>query len=151
MKMKSLNKKWPYKRRKHTEDSHVKHVKSCRSRNWSYGVTRQGTLRIRVQPARAGRKPWKRPSRGSPRRSQVGHSVAQSCPTLCDLWAVFPAHGIFQARILGLVARGSSPPRGWRRVSCLLLHWQADTLPLSHLGSLEGTNPADNLVSAHNL
>ena len=44
-------------------------------------------------------------------------------------------HGISQARILEWVAipssRGSSRPRDQTHVSCLL-HWQADSLPLSH-------------------
>ena len=47
--------------------------------------------------------------------------------------------GIFQARILEWVAtsssRGSSPPRDWTHISLHLLHWQADSLLLSHLGS----------------
>ena len=42
-------------------------------------------------------------------------------------------HGIFQARVLEWVAvsfsRGSSPPRDQTHS---LLHWQADSLPLSH-------------------
>ena len=48
-------------------------------------------------------------------------------------------HGIFQARILEWVAisssRRSSQPRDWTSVSCLLLHWQADSSPLCYLGS----------------
>ena len=60
--------------------------------------------------------------------------VAKSCLTLCDpMECSMPGsfvHGISQARILERVAssfsRGSSPPR----------HWKADSLPLSHLGSL---------------
>ena len=68
----------------------------------------------------------------------------QSHPSLCDPMDYNPpgsfVHGIFQARILEWVAisfllqrsfliQGSNP--------CLLhfLHWQADSLPLSHLGS----------------
>ena len=43
-------------------------------------------------------------------------------------------HGILQARILQWVAmlssRGSSRPRNWAHVSCLL-HWQAGSLPLA--------------------
>ena len=45
-------------------------------------------------------------------------------------------HGIFQARTLEWVAisfsKGSSQPSDWTQVS---LHWQADSLPLSHQGS----------------
>ena len=47
-------------------------------------------------------------------------------------------HGIFQARILERVAisysRGSSQPRDGTQV-LHLLNWQADFLPLHHLGS----------------
>ena len=32
-------------------------------------------------------------------------------------------------------SRGSSRPRGRTHVSCGLLYWQANSLPLSHLGS----------------
>ena len=73
------------------------------------------------------------------------HSVAQSCPTLCDPVDCSPpgssVHGILQARILEWIAisssRGSSPPRDGTRVS---LHWQADSLPLSILYHLEALN-----------
>ena len=68
---------------------------------------------------------------------------AQSCPTLCDPTDCSPPGssvcGILQARILEWVAisfsRGSSRPRV--RTHCLLhfLHYQADSLPLSHWGS----------------
>ena len=66
--------------------------------------------------------------------------VAQSCLAVCDLMDCSPpgssVHGILQAGILECVAisfsRGSSQPKEWTR----LLHWQADSLPLSHLGSL---------------
>ena len=64
--------------------------------------------------------------------------VTQSCPPLCDPMDCgppgFSVHGIFQARILGLVAissfRGPSPPGDQTRVSCgscigqqILYHW----------------------------
>ena len=46
-------------------------------------------------------------------------------------------HGILQARILEWVAmpssRGSSQPRDWTHISCLL-HWQVGFLPLVLLG-----------------
>ena len=59
--------------------------------------------------------------------------------TLCDSTNCSPpgssVHGVSQARILKWVAisfsRGSSQPRDQTHVSC----WQADSLPLSHLGS----------------
>ena len=54
--------------------------------------------------------------------------VSQSCPTLCDrMDCSLPCssiHGIFQARVLGWVAisfsRGSSLPRDWPRVFCIV-------------------------------
>ena len=62
----------------------------------------------------------------------VPASSLQSWLTLCNsmLWCPpgSSVHGILQARILELVAvpssRGSSQPRDWTQVSCLL-HWQA--------------------------
>ena len=67
-------------------------------------------------------------------------SVGQSWPTLCDLKDCSPpgfsVHGISQARILEWVVipffRGSSQARDR---TCISLHWQVDSLPLSHLGS----------------
>ena len=52
----------------------------------------------------------------------------QSCLTLCNpvdcSLSGSSVHGIFQARILGWVAilffRGSSPPRDWSQVSCIV-------------------------------
>ena len=48
-------------------------------------------------------------------------------------------HGISQARILEWIAmpssRGSSRPRNQTHISCLL-HWQANSLPLGHQGTL---------------
>ena len=55
--------------------------------------------------------------------------VSQSCPTLCN----YTVHGILQARKLEWVAmpssRGSSPPRGQTRVSCI---GRRILYPLSH-------------------
>ena len=82
---------------------------------------------------------------------RVGHDsateltdwVTQSCPTLCDPMNINPpgssVHGILQARILQWVAISSS--RGifliqrWNPSLLHLLHWQANSLPLSHLVS----------------
>ena len=74
----------------------------------------------------------------------VAFMRAQSCPTLCNpMDYSLPGssvHGIFQARTLEWVAisfsRRSFQPRD--RILCLfrLLHWQADSLLLSHLESL---------------
>ena len=71
-------------------------------------------------------------------------SVAQSWTTLCDpmdcsLLTEAPlSMGILQARILECVAmsasRGSSQPRDWTYI-CLSPALQADSLPMSHLGS----------------
>ena len=51
----------------------------------------------------------------------------------------FSVNGIHQARILEWVAisssRGSSQPRDWKPCLLHLLHWQEDSLPLSHMGS----------------
>ena len=48
-------------------------------------------------------------------------------------------HEIFQARILECIAisysRGSSQPRDQTRFSCVSCIWQAESLPLHHLGS----------------
>ena len=68
--------------------------------------------------------------------------VAQSCSTLCYPMDCSPpdssVHGISQAGVLEWVAisfsRGSSQTRDWTWLLCLL-HWQADSLPLHHLGS----------------
>ena len=67
------------------------------------------------------------------------HNVlcAQLCPILCDpLDYSLPGssvYGIFQARIL--VRFAISYSRGSNLHVLCLLHWQADLLPLSHLGS----------------
>ena len=69
-------------------------------------------------------------------------SCAPSCQTLCYSMDCSPpdssVHGIFQAMILGcyvllqgiFLIQGSNP-HPWD-----LLHWQTDSLPLCHLGSL---------------
>ena len=67
-------------------------------------------------------------------------SVAKSCPTLCDPMVCTPpgssVHGIYQARIREWFAiffsRGIFPTQG---LNLCLLHWQADSLPLSHQGN----------------
>ena len=66
--------------------------------------------------------------------------VPKWCLTLCDPMDCSPlsfsVHGISQAKILEWVAisssRGSSRPTDRTRV---VLHWQADSLLLTHLGS----------------
>ena len=69
---------------------------------------------------------------------------AQSCLTLCDpmdsgSWPGSCVHGIFQARILGVgchfLLQGIFPTQGSNLCLLCLLHCQADSLPMSHLGS----------------
>ena len=78
-------------------------------------------------------------------------SVSTSCvcvlslgsPTLCDPTDYSPlsssVHGILQARLLEWVAisssRGIFRTQGWKLCLLYVLHWQIDSLPLSHLGS----------------
>ena len=67
--------------------------------------------------------------------------VAQSCSALCNpMDCSLPgssAHGIFQARTLEWAAISSS--RGWifptQRLKPCILHWQAESLPMSPQGS----------------
>ena len=71
------------------------------------------------------------------------HAQLLSRVQLCDPTDSSPpgssVHGIFQARILEWVvisfSRGSSPTQGPNPNLLSLLHWQADCLPLCHLGS----------------
>ena len=66
-------------------------------------------------------------------------SVAKFCPTLCDPMGCglpgFSVYRIYQAIILGWVAIPSSRASSWALLH--LLHWQADSLPLCHLESLQ--------------
>ena len=84
-------------------------------------------------------------------------SVAQSCPTLCIPMDDYSppgscVHGVIQARILEWVAisscRGSSPPRHQTHI-LWLLHWQVDSLPLSHLGSPYYVHPTLDFQYCH--
>ena len=68
--------------------------------------------------------------------------VTQSCPTLCNLVDCSlpgsPVLGISQARILEWVAISTPrdlPDPGMNLSLLCLLHWQVDSLPMSHLGS----------------
>ena len=65
-------------------------------------------------------------------------SVGESCPTLWEPMDYSPPGSSVQAGILEWVAnsfsRGSSQPKESRNPH--RLHWQADSLPLSHLRSL---------------
>ena len=72
----------------------------------------------------------------------VRAELLQSCLTLCDPMDCSPpgscVRGILRERIPEWVAisssRESSQTRDLTRVSCNLLHWQADSLPLGPLG-----------------
>ena len=76
----------------------------------------------------------------------------QSCLTLCDPMDCRPpgssVYGILQARILEWVvissSRGSSRPRDQ---TLHHLHWQADSLPLGHLGSSGDPQVHSNMES----
>ena len=80
----------------------------------------------------------------------LGCLVAQLCPTLCDSINCSPlgssVYGIIRARVLEWVAisssRGSSSTQGLNPCLLWLLHWQVNSLPLSHLG-----NPAVDVRS----
>ena len=67
------------------------------------------------------------------------NSVGQSCLPLWDPIHCSPLgsslHGISQAKILEWVAIPSSRRPSQPRDQTHLLHWQADSLPLSHQGS----------------
>ena len=70
------------------------------------------------------------------------HVCVQSCLTICDHMDCSPPGssvcGIFQARILEWIAISFSrdlPDTGIKLASPVAPHWQADSLPLSHLGS----------------
>ena len=79
-------------------------------------------------------------------------ACAQSWPTLCDPrdWSLpgSSIHEISQAGILEWVAitfsRGSSPSF-FQGLNPCFLHWQADSLPLCHLGSPGKQNSTSNL------
>ena len=85
-------------------------------------------------------KPQKAPSR-SLSRSVVSNSLLSY-----GLSSLF-----FPGKNTGVSCQGIVPTQGLKSHLLHLLYWQADPLPLSHLGSPEGTNPANNFVSAHNL
>ena len=70
--------------------------------------------------------------------------IAQLCLTLCDPRDCSPpgfsVHGIFPGKNTGVVChlllQGIFPTQGLNPSLLRLLHWKADSLPLSHLGSL---------------
>ena len=88
---------------------------------------------------------------------------AQSFLTLCDPMDCSPpgssVHGIFQARILELVAistsRGIFPTQGFNWHLLCLLHWQADSFTTEPPGkpkvsavSLKSNNPSGSLFQS---
>ena len=69
-------------------------------------------------------------------------SAAHSCQTLLTPWTVArqasPVHRIFQEKTevgFHFLLQGIFPTQGSNLNLRQLLHWQVDTLPLSHLGS----------------
>ena len=65
---------------------------------------------------------------------------ARSCPTPCDpMDCSLPGSSVEFSRQeywSGLLfPTSASWPRGWTCISCVCLHWQADSLPPRHLGS----------------
>ena len=71
-------------------------------------------------------------------------SLTQSCPTLCDHVDCSPP-GSNVHRISGkntgvachFLLQGIFPTQGSNLILLHLLHWQADSLPLCHLGALK--------------
>ena len=68
--------------------------------------------------------------------------IAKLCPTLCDPMDYCPpgfsVHGISQAKILvccHILLQGIFPTQKSNLSLLCLLHWQADSSPLSHVGS----------------
>ena len=84
--------------------------------------------------------------RGKEGSDPAAPACAQSYLTLVTPWSVTCQTPLSQARTLGWVAvsfsRGSSRPRDRTPISCVSLHWQAGSLPQSHLGS-----PRDPVVA----
>ena len=85
-------------------------------------------------------------------------AVTQPHLTLCNPMDCSPpsssVHGIFQARILEWVAisysRGIFLNQGPKSRLLGLLHWQVDSLPLSHLGSSQYTFNGNVNWQSHN-
>ena len=83
--------------------------------------------------------------------------VAQSCPTLCDpMDCSLPGssiHGIFQAIVLDSVSisfsRGSSPPRDWTRVSCIVDRRFTIWAIREDLMACQNANENNNEISPH--
>ena len=80
---------------------------------------------------------------------------AQSCPILCDLMDCSSIHGSSKAKntrmachflLWKIVPIQGSNPRLLR-----LLHWQADSLPLSHLGSSQKKNSICQIYFSYHL
>ena len=69
-------------------------------------------------------------------------AVAQSCPTLCDLMDYIASQASLSMEFsrqeywsaLPFPTPGHIPDPGIKHVSLHVLHWQADYLPVSHLG-----------------
>ena len=74
--------------------------------------------------------------------------VAQWCLTLCDLIALYSpgssVHGIFQGRIVEWVAISFLGGSSRQEIEPCLLHWQAGSLPQSHLGNPQNKSHITN-------
>ena len=105
----------------------------------------------RRQPTRLPR-PWESPGKNTGvgcyfllqcRKVKTESEATQSCPTLCNPIdgspPGSPVPGSLQARTLEWIAisfsRGIFSTQGSKPHLSHLLHWQADSLPLSHQGS----------------
>ena len=101
-------------------------------------VVKQETARVNVNILGISKLKWT--GMGELNSAAAAAKSLQSCPTLCDPIDCSPpgssVHAIFQARVLEWVAisssRGDLPDPGIEPKS----NWQPDSLPLSHLGSL---------------
>ena len=84
-----------------------------RSRNWSNDAgIRQGTLRITSSHQELGERQGGDPPSEAPAGTKSATQSLSRVQLFVAPRAAFPVLGIFQARILELVSRGSSPPRG---------------------------------------
>ena len=84
--------------------------------------------------------------------------LLQSCPTLCDPMdcslSGSSVHGIFQARILELIAisfsRGFSQPRNWTQVSCIAGRFFPDWAMREAPKRVSSTNSPLSQRASHN-
>ena len=126
---------WEGKRGKHLIPIKTRHPPQGEAMQKNYSVPRFVPL-------------WSRPMADTPGLGSLPFppslfTYAQLCLTLCNPMDCSPSgsslHGIFQARILKqrchFLLQGIFPTQGLNPRLLSLLHWQADSLPLHHLGS----------------